>query len=305
MLRRLIGDRIRLVIHTAPDLAGAWADAGQMEQVVMNLVLNARDAIENCGEIVIETRNVETQGQAPDELPVVSAANDAQQSGPHVMLSVSDTGVGITPEEMSRIFEPFFTTKPVGKGTGLGLPTAYGIVTQAGGHITVDSLPGQGACFRVYLPAAAAPAKEKRPAPSDAAPPENPTILVCEDEDMVRRLTRRTLEAHGYTVLEAQNGPEALDMASRPGSRIHVLITDVMMPEMNGRELAYRIKGRYPDLRGIFISGYTSDVLTGDGLLGTGTAFLEKPFHPVDLLNHVRRALDEDAGPLDPQPQQP
>jgi two-component system cell cycle sensor histidine kinase/response regulator CckA len=284
MLSRLIGEDIQVVMNLDPALSSVRADAGQIEQVIMNLAVNARDAMPRGGQISLETANVELgETYAQTHVPV--------QPGPYVMLAVSDTGVGMDRETRERIFEPFFTTKEKGHGTGLGLSTVYGIVKQSGGYIWVYSEPGRGTSFKIYLPRVQAPA-EALVVPEPAALPAvgNETILLVEDEESVRALVRRTLEARGYRVLEAADGPQAVELAlSRP---VDLLLTDMVLPGMGGSEIAARIHAIHPRARVLYTSGYTDDVIVRGGLMERGAAFLEKPFTPAVLARKVREVLD-------------
>jgi signal transduction histidine kinase/ActR/RegA family two-component response regulator len=286
MLARLIGEDIALVTNSAPGLGHVKADRGQIEQVVMNLAINARDAMPKGGHLIVETENVELDAE-------YVRRHMGARPGPHVMLAVSDSGVGIPREHQRHIFEPFFTTKNQGKGTGLGLATVYGIVKQSGGYIEVDSEPGRGTTFRIYLPRVDALA----PAPDRAARPAAPaggteTILLVEDEEGVRELARDILRAGGYTVIEARNGPEALLLCEHHQGPIDLLLTDVVMPRMSGRELAERMGPLRPDLSVLYMSGYTDDAVIRHGVLGADTAFLQKPFTPAALVQRVRETLD-------------
>jgi len=286
MLARLIGEDIALVTNIAPGLGHVKADRGQVEQVVMNLAINARDAMPQGGHLIVETANVELDAE-------YVRRNMGARPGPHVMLAVSDSGVGISREHQRHIFEPFFTTKEQGKGTGLGLATVYGIVKQSGGYIEVDSEPGRGTTFRIYLPRvdAAAPAADR--AVRCAAPMGGTeTILLVEDEEGVRELARDILRANGYTVIEARNGAEGLLLGERHQGPLDLLLTDVVMPRMSGRELAERIAPLRPDLSVLYMSGYTDDAVIRHGVLGADTAFLQKPFTPAALVQRVRETLD-------------
>ena len=251
----------------------------------MNLVVNARDAMPKGGKLTIETANVEG-----DEGPVFA------ESIPHmtwVKLMVSDCGLGMDLETQSRIFEPFFTTKPVGKGTGLGLSTVYGIVTQSGGTIRVESVPGQGTTFSVYLPAVDEQGAPLDPAVAPQAPRAgNETILLVEDETMVRTLAQRSLQRSGYHVLVASHGEEALSVALQHQGTIHLLLTDVVMPIMGGKETADRLQLQRPALKVLYMSGYTDDTIAQHGVLCPGTQFLHKPFIPDALTRKVRESLD-------------
>ena len=286
MLARLIGEDVALVTNLAPGLGHVKADRGQIEQVVMNLAINARDAMPQGGHLVVETANADLDDE-------YVRRNVGSRPGPHVMLAVSDSGVGIPRDLQKHIFEPFFTTKEQGKGTGLGLATVYGIVKQSGGYIEVDSELGRGTTFRIYLPRvdSASPAAERG---SRAATPTGgtETILLVEDEDGVRELARDILRSSGYTVLEARNGAEGLLLGERHQGPLDLLLTDVVMPRMSGRELAERMASLRPDLSVMYMSGYTDDAVIRHGVLGADTAFLQKPFTPAALVQRVRETLD-------------
>jgi PAS domain S-box-containing protein len=285
MLRRLIGEHIELVTRCAPALWPAEADPAQIEQVLVNLAVNARDAMPDGGTLTIETSNA-TLGAADVSGP------DARP-GEYVVLEVRDTGHGIHPEDVGRLFEPFFTTKPPGAGTGLGLAVCYGIAAQHGGHITVESEPGRGATFRVYLPRSTRAAES--PADDGAAPTPrgSETVLLVEDEAPVRAIAERALTSRGYTVLVAGDGEAGLRTVVEHDGPIHLLLTDVMMPRLGGRELAERATAVRPTLRVLYMSGYTENALAPDGVLGADVRFLPKPFIPAELLRAVRDALDE------------
>jgi two-component system cell cycle sensor histidine kinase/response regulator CckA len=287
LLRRLLGEDIELVAQLAPDLGAVRVDAGQIEQVLVNLGVNARDAMPQGGRLTIATTNVDL---APADRPPAPGMT----TGRYVLLSMSDTGIGMDEDVKAHLFEPFFTTKPRGKGTGLGLATVYGIVHQSGGSIVVDSAPGQGATFRIYLPRVEAPLD----ATEGQAPVRHPaagreTILLAEDEQLVRLLTRKVLELAGYRVLVAAGGAEALVAAERHDGPIHLLLTDVVMPEMNGRELMHRLAQLRPDVRVLYMSGYADEAVARHGALDPRTAFLQKPFTPEGLARKVRAVLDE------------
>ncbi len=286
MLSRLIGEHVDLVPILAPDLGAVRADSGQLEQVLMNLVLNARDAMPSGGRVVIETSNIEL-----DETSV--RQHVAVRPGSYVMLGVSDTGHGMDEQTQSRLFEPFFTTKEPGKGTGLGLSTVYGIVKQSGGNIWVDSKPGHGTTFTIYLPRVAEIAEPLAMASPPVGPPTGTeTILVVEDTDGLRTLARKILERYGYTVIDAPNGEEALRICERHEGAIHLLLTDVVMPGMSGRVLADRLAQLRSETRVLFTSGYTDDAIVHHGILRTGTAFLQKPYVLDSLARKVREVLD-------------
>jgi signal transduction histidine kinase/HAMP domain-containing protein len=286
MLRRLIGENIELQTHLDPQLAATQADPGQIERLILNLSVNARDAMPTGGRLRIVTTNV-----------IVAPTHEHLAAGAYVALSVMDTGVGMTPEIQAHLFEPFFTTKGLGKGTGLGLATCYGIVKQTGGDIRIISQPGRGTAVNVYLPqvhtdASVAPAT----APALALPPGRETVLLVEDEPALRELAGCVLRDCGYTVLEAGNGQEALQLIEQPTApAVQLLVTDVIMPQMGGKELATRMKTVRPDCRVLFTSGYTDDALVQYGVASHGFAFLEKPFSPVGLAQKVRAILDEAA----------
>jgi signal transduction histidine kinase/ActR/RegA family two-component response regulator len=285
MLGRLIGEDISLLTTPTPGLGRVKADRGQIEQVVMNLAVNARDAMPQGGRLILETANVELDDE-------YVRRHVGARPGPHVMLAVSDTGTGIPREIQAQIFEPFFTTKEQGKGTGLGLATVYGIVKQSGGYIEVDSEPGQGTTFRIYLPRLEAAVTVDRSVRPAAAAGGTETILLVEDEEGVRELARDILRASGYTVLEARNGAEALLLFERHQGPLDMLLTDVVMPRMSGRELAERLAPLRPELSVLYMSGYTDDAVIRHGVLGAGTAFLQKPFTPAALVLRVRETLD-------------
>jgi PAS domain S-box-containing protein len=285
MLQRLIGEDIELLTSSEPDLGRVRADPGQLEQVIMNLVINARDAMPGGGTLVIETRNVDL-----DE--AYASRHVAVTPGPYVMVAVSDTGHGMDEETQARIFEPFFTTKEAGKGTGLGLSTVYGIVKQSGGNVWVYSEVGEGTTFKVYLPLADGEVV-RRPAQPPASQARGwETILLVEDDDLVRETAREILEMSGYHVLEARQGAEAVAICERYDKPIHLMITDVVMPQMGGRELAERLADARPDTRVLYISGYTEDAIVHHGVLGEKVSFLSKPFTPDALIRKVRGILD-------------
>ncbi len=287
MLNRLIGEDIRLVQLLAPDIGRVRADPGQLEQVIMNLVVNARDAMPDGGRLTIETANVEIE-------EAYAGRHEAVPPGSYVQLAISDTGCGMDERTMEKLFEPFFTTKEKGKGTGLGLSTVYGIVKQSGGKIAVHSEPGKGTTFNVYLPRV-----HDEPSPMEAhrdrevPPVGNETILVVEDETAVRELAARMLRAAGFAVLTAENGDEALLASGHHQGEIHLLLTDVVMPGMSGRLLAERLAELRPGVRVLYMSGYTDDAIIHHGVLKPGTRFIGKPFSAAELARRVRDSLDE------------
>lgn len=284
MLRRLIAEHIELRTACAADLGTVRADPSQIEQVLLNLVVNARDAMPGGGTLTIETANAELDGASTADQLLLTP-------GSYVMLAVSDTGEGMTETTKARLWEPFFTTKPKGKGTGLGLATAYGIVKQSGGYIWVDSEPGQGATFRIYLPRIDGGAESLAPAPARPRTGGTEKLLVVEDDDMVRRVTQRALSANGYDVLVAASGREALLIAETNGYGFDLLVTDLIMPRMSGGELAERMRKIRPDLKVLFVSGYTDDMVVRHGVLDGQAAFLQKPFTPDVLLCKLRAVL--------------
>jgi len=285
MLRRLIGEDVELVTRLGGRLGRVKADPGQLEQILMNLAVNARDAMPQGGRLTFETANVEFHEDLAREDP------DARP-GRYVMFAVRDTGAGMTPEVKAKIFEPFFTTKEPGKGTGLGLATVYGIVRQSDGYITVDSEPGSGTTFSVYLPLVEEPADEERPRAAAAVPRGVETVLVVEDEDEVRELLCDSLAQLGYTVLAARDGAQAMALSRRHPTPIHLLLTDVVLPGPSGREVATELTRLRPELSVLYASGYTDDEVVRHGVLEHGLAFLQKPFSQADLARKVREVLD-------------
>jgi CheY-like chemotaxis protein len=284
MLRRLIGEDIQISMRLEQELGAIEADRGHVEQVLVNLVVNARDAMPTGGLLVIQTANV-----VLDENYLRDHAG--VRAGEYVMLSVSDSGSGMTDETKAHLFEPFFTTKAAGKGTGLGLATCYGIVRQAGGHIGVYSEPGVGTTMKVYFPRVAGTGTVEVPAQEPFAL-GNETLLLVEDDKAVRAITRRMLDAQGYKVLEAEDGPSALEILKRHGGRLDLLLTDVVLPGMGGREVAERARAILPDIKVLFTSGYTDDIILQHKLLEHDVALLQKPFTPRMLAQKIRSVLD-------------
>jgi signal transduction histidine kinase/CheY-like chemotaxis protein len=283
MLRRLIGEHIVFSTRIAPDLGRVRADAGQMEQVVLNLVVNARDAMPAGGTLVLELANAESDPSPADA--------GTPGGGPYVILTVRDDGVGMDAATQARIFEPFFTTKGVGHGTGLGLASVYGIVQQHGGSIQVRSAPGEGAELSVYLPRVAAPGPAIADREQRAEWRGGGTILLVEDDDAVLRSTSRTLRAKGYTVLEASNAAEAKQLLASCAGGVDLLITDVILPGLSGPQLAAELTRRQPSLRVLYISGYTGRELAPLGVLEPGTELLAKPFLSAELTDRVAQLL--------------
>ena len=288
MLRRLIGEDIDLVTNLGAGAGKVKVDPGQIEQVIVNLVINSRDAMPGGGTITIETATVEL-----DEAYV--RVHGGAWPGPHVMLAVSDTGCGMPPEILSKAFDPFFTTKEKGKGTGLGLSTVFGIVKQSGGCLYVYSEPGRGTAMKIYLPRVTgktAPKDERPDAEMAGHLHGSETILLVEDEETLRKLASAILEGYGYTVLSAGNGEEALRVVGNSPGIPHLLVTDVIMPKMGGRELSDRIKAIHPGTRVLFMSGYTDNAIVHHGVLEPGVSYLQKPFTPKGLARKVREVLD-------------
>jgi CheY-like chemotaxis protein len=269
-----------------PCIGSVKADPGQIEQVIMNLAINARDAMPEGGRLTIETSNVLLESE-------YASLHIGVNPGPYVLIAISDNGMGISEETRTHIFEPFFTTKEPGKGTGLGLSTVYGIVKQSGGSVWVYSEINKGTTFKVYLPRVDQAAEDIKRA---SKPPELPTgtetILLAEDEEVVRRLVREVLEQLGYTILEAANGGAGLLVCERHSSTIHLLLTDVVMPEMSGRELADRLANIRPEMKILFMSGYTEKAINHHDVLNEQAHFLHKPFSPAALALKVREVLD-------------
>ena len=285
MLRRLIPADIAFRAHLAPDLGAVLADPGQIEQVIMNLAVNACDAMPGGGTLTIETANLELGPGHDEKLP--------GSPGRYVMLTVSDTGTGMNAATRSHVFEPFFTTKERGKGTGLGLSTVYGIVKQSEGYVALESEPGRGTTFKVCLPRVDAPVEATSASPVQTrSRGGDETVLVVEDQEPVRRLTRKVLELQGYAVLAAADGPEALRMAEHHSGIIHILVTDVVMPGMSGREVGRRLAAVRPEMRVLYLSGYADDSIVRHGVLEPGLSFLQKPFTPDSLSRRVRELLD-------------
>jgi PAS domain S-box-containing protein len=289
MLRRVIGEDIELTTALDPDLWRTMADPGQIEQAIVNLAVNARDAMPRGGRLTLETANVTLDEK-------FASAYATVQPGPHVMLAVSDNGIGMDAALQARLFEPFFTTKERGKGTGLGLSTTYGIVKQSGGSIWVYSEPGHGTTFKIYLPRCEEPLAEREAPPLPLTPRAgSETVLLVEDETEVRRLVERLLQMQGYAVIAAASPAEAIG-AARAAGKIDLLVTDVIMPGMNGREMARLLAAERPRMRVLYMSGYTDAAIAQQGILPPGTAFLSKPFTPDVLARKVREVLDAGGG---------
>jgi CheY-like chemotaxis protein len=285
MLRRLIGEHVLLTTEFDPADGLVRADPGQVEQVLVNLAVNARDAMPTGGQLTVETRNVTLD-------PGYCRGHPDAAPGEYVRLTVSDTGGGMDEATLARIFEPFFTTKGAGRGTGLGLATVHGIVRQSGGHVTVSSEVGRGTTFQVYLPRVIEPPSDgPRPDPHPL-PRGTETVLLAEDEGALRALARHVLEGCGYTVREAADGREALAAAAGHAGPIHLLVSDVVMPHLGGRELAERLTAARPGCKVLFLSGYTDDAVVHHGVRAAEFAFLQKPFTPAALARKVREVLD-------------
>ena len=287
MLRRVIGEHIELETVLTPGLGSVKADAGQLEQLIMNLAVNARDAMPEGGKLYIRTGNV--------DVPRSSRLHADVRPGSYVRLTVADTGKGMDAEIMIHLFEPFYTSKATGKGTGLGLSTVYGIVKQSGGEIVVESEPGSGATFHIYLPRVSGVTDTAHPRPELVVRSGTETILLVEDEPGVRQLVREMLHQLGYTILEAGSGAEALRIFAQHQGRIDLLLTDVIMPHMSGRDLAERLRTVRPALKVLYISGYTDDMLAHHGVLEPNVYLLPKPFAPDELAKKLREVLDANA----------
>jgi two-component system cell cycle sensor histidine kinase/response regulator CckA len=285
LVPRLLGEHIQVTTHVPPDLWNVRIDPSQLEQILLNLAVNASDAMPRGGRLTMETHNVELDAQYVRLHPVVIP-------GQYVLLVMSDTGSGMSPAVRAHAFEPFFTTKPVGKGTGLGLSTVYGIVKQNGGYIWIYSEEGHGTSFKIFLPRVDAQEQPKEPAAKEAEGRGTETVLLVEDEDAVRALAQVVLERNGYEVLSARTAAEAIGIAGSEGRLIHVLLTDVVMPLMSGPELARRLREIRPGLNVLFMSGYTANAIVDQGLLESGAPFLSKPFSPSSLALAVRGVLD-------------
>jgi two-component system cell cycle sensor histidine kinase/response regulator CckA len=291
LLRRLLGERVELTFNHARDLWFVKADVNQFEQVVMNLAVNARDAMPEGGKLNVRTANVTAAEAARLQVTGMPPAD-------YVLVEVSDTGTGMPPEVVEKIFEPFFTTKEVGKGTGLGLSTVFGIIKQSGGFIDVDSTPGEGTTFSIYLPRHVPEEVEAAPEAADAE--RKPaadltgqgTILLVEDEDPVRAVNARALSARGYTVLEAASGVEALQIIAERGTPVDLVVSDVVMPEMDGPTLLGELRKRHPDLKVIFVSGYAEDAFRKNLPEGEDFNFLAKPFSLRQLVEVVKQVME-------------
>jgi two-component system cell cycle sensor histidine kinase/response regulator CckA len=285
MLRRTIGEHVDLVFSPAGDLWPVLADPGQLEQVLVNLAVNARDAMPGGGTLTIETSNVTVDDD-------FVAGGSKARPGPNVQLRVSDSGTGMPADVIQHVFEPFFTTKPEGAGTGLGLATVYGIITQAEGHIHIYSEPGFGTTFSMTLPVTAEAAAEVTEHPPYQRSPQGETVLVVEDEEALRAVARRIFDRNGYHVLTAASGPEAIEIARGYEGDIHLLVTDVIMPHMLGKEVSEQVRAIKPDIEVLFMSGYARRVLTSQGMLEPDVALVEKPFSEVDLMDMAARVLN-------------
>jgi two-component system cell cycle sensor histidine kinase/response regulator CckA len=287
LLRRLIGEDIELTTILSPDLGRVKADHGQLEQVILNLAVNARDAMPHGGKLVVQTKNFVMDEAFVRRYPY------PVQPGPYACLTMSDTGIGMDAETKARAFEPFFTTKEKGKGTGLGLSTVYGVVKQSGGYIDTISAPGAGTTFVIYLPSVSEAIQTERPSASVVGSSDGrETILLAEDEGSLRTLTRNTLELCGYKVLEAKDGADAIKVSERHTGPIDLLLTDVVMPGMGGNQLAQELTRRRPEIKALFMSGYTGQTVGVQGPIDPGSAFVPKPFTRDTLTRKIREVLD-------------
>ena len=287
MLSRLIGENVEVRTVLAPDTGTVRADLGQLQQAIVNLVVNARDAMPHGGRLTIETANTDFDSQ-------YAKGHLSAEPGQYVLVAISDTGVGMNAETKAHLFEPFFTTKQPGKGTGLGLATVYGIVKQSGGYIWAYSELARGATFKIYLPRVTGRPVSVTSLPVSLSSRGSETVLLVEDEDDVRRVATRILKSYGYSVLEANEGKEALKVAAAHSGPIHILVTDVVMPGINGRELATLLHLERPDVRALYVSGYTDHAIVRNGQLEPGLAFLQKPFMPDAFARKVREVLDQE-----------
>jgi CheY-like chemotaxis protein len=286
MLPRLLGEDIAVSLTLDPDLGSVKADPSQVEQVIMNLAVNARDAMPSGGKLKIRTANVEMD-------QAYTRTHPGSRAGQYVLLEVTDTGMGMDHGTLAHIFEPFFTTKEVGKGTGLGLATVYGIVKQSNGYIWVNSAPGKGASFEIYLPRHVGPSVVEEPKPPAVEKPSgSENILLVEDASPLRKLAQTFLESAGFRVWSAASGEEALDVAARSGVNFDLLLTDVVMPGINGRALAEQLLPRQPGMRVLYVSGYTDSFIAGHGVLDPGTYLVHKPFTEEELIQRAREVLD-------------
>jgi CheY-like chemotaxis protein len=287
MLGRVVGEDVELVTDLESAPGQVMADPGQLHQVLLNLVVNARDAMPAGGHLTLRSSRLHLDPAAVSSFP-------GAMTGPYAVLEVSDTGVGMSEEIQQKMFDPFFTTKGVGEGTGLGLSTVYGIVRQAGGWIKVESRPGMGATFRIGLPLLAEPVLQARsPKPPPRQLKGSETVLVVEDQDDVRKLALAVLKRFGYQTLEARSGRDALLIAESHAGPIHLMLTDMVMPGMTGTRLAERLRLFRPEIKALYMSGYTADVITRYGTLDSGTELIEKPFSPEMLAQKVRMVLGE------------
>jgi two-component system, cell cycle sensor histidine kinase and response regulator CckA len=286
MLNRLLGEDIKIITEFKDEKSPISVDPGQMMQVILNLAINSRDAMPYGGTLSIKTENVDLNSDLEDNFISL-------HPGAYVKLTVSDTGNGMDESMLDHIFEPFYTTKEVGKGTGLGLATVYGIVKQSNGHIRVESRLNKGTTFNIYFPRLTENIVNENKSPkTDNLPAGSETVLLVEDEKMVRQLIQRILETSGYKIIAAENGMEALEICQTRNLNIDVLVTDVVMPEMGGHELAKKLVGNFPDLKVIYISGYTSDIVTRHGISQNGANFIQKPFSPDELVRKIRQLLN-------------
>ncbi|MGH9421702.1 MAG: ATP-binding protein, partial [Thermoanaerobaculia bacterium] len=285
MMKRMLGDEIEVCTRFAPGLWSVTADQTEIERVMMNLVLNARDAMPDGGRLDIETSNVVVDEE-------YASTHADTKAGDYVMIAVTDSGDGMTREVREKVFDPFFTTKEKGKGTGLGLPSVYGIVKQSGGFVWVYSEVGHGTTFKIYLPKSEEVEPATPPAPTKNRQIGQETILLVEDDEEVRHVAVRVLTQNGYRVLEAANGADALRICDQEGDALDLIVTDIVMPEMGGSELATRVRAKQPAARILFTSGYTEDVIVRESFLAPGEEFIEKPFTPALLAKKAREILD-------------